>query len=90
MFKCPNCKKPTISLWDKFFVSPTLYITCGLCKSRLRASWRYTFLNWFFGFVMLSIITTILLGAKKGLLFMILYFVLCYFIEVTIVPLKKN
>lgn len=35
MYKCPHCKKPTISIIDKCKIGPLTNITCENCNKRI-------------------------------------------------------
>ena len=39
MFKCPSCKKRSISLWQKLNLSPISVIECKDCGASLTAPW---------------------------------------------------
>ena len=45
MFNCPNCKKPTIPFWKKFFIDVRYKFRCKECNALINIPYWAAFLN---------------------------------------------
>jgi hypothetical protein len=56
LFKCPNCKEPTISLWKKINVTYENRIECKNCGSEIGLSRRGSYMSRGLLYVVLALI----------------------------------